>query len=288
MKSERIPWHLLAGLVLGLGLGLVISWVIAPAQYTDTPPSILRDDFKDSYRALIASAYASMDDLERAEERLATLGDANPVEALTVQAQRELAAGNTTKSEALAQLANDLAQQYAAITVSPTSTRFLTQTPGPTRTQRPVSTQGTEDVNATPEAPIATLTAIPISTRTPAATATAIPTVGAPYILVTQDEICSTNLSEGLLMVFVSDAAQKPVSGAEIVIEWDGNEEHFFTGLKPELGNGYADFSMQPNQSYALRLAAGSTATGGLSAPPCQDSNGNHYWGSLRLKFQQP
>ena len=145
-----------------------------------------------------------------------------------------------------------------------------------------------EDVNTTPEAPISTPTEVPIYTRTPAATTTAIPTVGAPYILITQDEICSTNISEGLLMVYVSDAAQKPVPGAEVIIEWDGNEEHFFTGLKPELGDGYADFLMEPNRSYALRLAVGSTATGGLSAPPCQDSNGNHYWGSLRLKFQQP
>lgn len=288
MKPERIPWHLLAGLILGLGLGLVISWVIAPAQYTDTPPSILRSDFKDSYRAQIAYAYAASGDLERAETRLATLADANPVAALTIQAQRELASGNTDLSETLAIMADALNQKYAAIKVSPTSTRFLTQTPGPTRTGTPPGANGTENPNVTPEPPIATLTVIPISTRTPSSTKTAIPTVGAPYILVTQDEICSANISEGLLMVYVSDAAQKPVPGVEVIVEWDGNEEHFFTGLKPELGDGYADFAMQPNRSYALRLAVGSTATGGLSTPPCQDSEGNHYWGSLRLKFQQP
>ena len=89
-------------------------------------------------------------------------------------------------------------------------------------------------------------------------------------------------------MVFVTDARQNPIPGVEVIVEWSGNEEHFFTGLKPELGKGYADFSMQPNQSYALRLATGSTAAGNLSAPPCQDTAGNHYWGSLRLRFQQP
>jgi len=76
--------------------------------------------------------------------------------------------------------------------------------------------------------------------------------------------------------------------GTEIIISWNGNEEHFFTGIKPELGNGYADFAMDPNQSYSLRLATGSTAVSGLSAPSCEDEDGNQYWGSLRLKFEQP
>ena len=286
MKTERIPWYLLAGLILGLGLGLVISWGIAPAEYTDTPPAILRSDFKDSSRSLIASAFMSTGDLERAETRLATLGDLNPVEALTAQAQRELANGNIETSEMLATLAKVLNEKYAELDaeVNPTATRFVTQIP---RTNRTATPRSTKESN-TPEPPIATPTDVPIYTRTPAPTSTAIPTIGAPYILMTQDEICSTNISEGLLMVFVSDAAQKPIPGVEVIVERNGNEEHFFTGLKPEIGAGYADFSMQPNQSYALRLATGSTAVGNLSAPPCQDDEGNYYWGSLRLRFQRP
>ncbi|MBT3336594.1 MAG: hypothetical protein HN855_12190 [Anaerolineae bacterium] len=288
MKTDRLPWHLLAGLILGLGLGLVISWGIAPLKYTDTPPSLLRGDFKDAYRALIASAYASTGDLERAEERLSALGDINSVEALAIQAQRAVAEGNTAQKDALAALASDLGENISSRGVTPTSTRFLTQTPGPTRTGTPPASEEGNNTETTPEPPDATLTPIPIYTRTPASTPTAIPTVGAPYILVTQDEICSTNISEGLLMVYVSDAAQKTVSGAEIIVEWDQEEEHFFTGLKPELGHGYADFAMEANKTYALRLATGSTAVGDLSSPPCQDSEGNHYWGSLRLRFQQP
>ena len=286
MKPERIPWYLLAGLILGLGLGLVISWGIAPAEYTDTTPAILRSDFKDSYRSLITSAFMSTGDLERAETRLATLGDLNPVEALTAQAQRELANGNIETSEMLATLAKVLNEKYAEldVEVNPTATRFVTQIPRTNRTATPGSTKESNTL----EPPIATPTDVPIYTRTPAPTSTAIPTIGAPYILMTQDEICSTNISEGLLMVFVSDAAQKPIPGVEVIVEWNGNEEHFFTGLKPEIGAGYADFNMQPNQSYALRLAAGSTAVSSLSAPPCQDDEGNYYWGSLRLRFQRP
>lgn len=288
MKTERIPWHLLAGLILGLGLGLLISWIIAPVKYTDTPPSLLRSDFKDAYRALIASAYTTTGDIERAEERLATLGDADPLEALAMQAQRTVAEGDTYQTDALAVLATDLGQEISFREVTPTSTRFLTQTPGPTPTKTPSPING-DDTNTTPEPPDPTLTPVPISTRTPASTSTTIPTVGAPYILIAQDEICSTNISEGLLMIYVTDSAQRPLPGVEIIVEWQQQEEeHFFTGLKPELGHGYADFAMEPAQVYALHLATGSTAVGDLSSPPCQDKEGNHYWGSLRLRFQRP
>ena len=290
MKMERIPWQLIAGLILGLGLGLLISWKIAPAEYTDTPPSILRSDFKDSYRALIASAYAATGDLERAETRLASLQDDNPVEALTVQAQRELAKGDLENSETLAGLAAALQASDPAALAALTATPITTRTPNvtPTVTLIIAGAEATEVIQQTPDIPINTPTEIPFNTPTPAPTSTPIPTVSAPFVLMTQDEICTESLSEGLLMVIVSDAAQRPIPGVEVIVEWSGHEEHFFTGLKPELGKGYADFAMQPNQSYAVRIATGSTAVANLSAPPCQDADGNHYWGSLRLSFQQP
>ena len=287
MKMDKIPWQLLAGLILGLGLGLLISWVIAPIEYIDAPLSILRSDFKDDYRSLIASAYASTSDLGRAEKRLATLGDANSIDLLESQAQRALASGEPSASRnAIAELAADLAQKKVSNLVTATSTRFLTQTslpPTPTGTP-PTPTK----IIATSEPATATLTPVPIYTRTPRSTTTASPTAGAPFMLLSQDEICSTNISEGLLMVYVSDSAQNSISGVEIIVERDGDEEHFFTGLKPELGHGYADYAMDASQRYSLHLAAGSTAVSELIAPPCQDSNGDHYWGSIRLRFQQP
>lgn len=291
MNMERIPWHLLIGLALGIGLGLVISWGIAPAAYTNTTPSTLRNNFKDSYRALIASAYTSTNDLERAQNRLTALEDENPVEALTIQAQRELATGDLQQSEALAGLAAALQTDGEPVTATkPTNTEPADQPLRATSTVTLIvpNHDATREPKSTPDIPISTPTDVPLSTRTPAPTSTPIPTIGAPYVLVTQDEVCSENISEGLLMVFVSDARQNPIPGVEVVVEWGGNEEHFYTGLKPELGRGYADFSMQPNQSYSLRLATGSTAVANLSAPACQDQDGNHYWGSLRLRFQQP
>jgi hypothetical protein len=286
MKKIFDSWHLLVGIILGLGLGLLISWVISPVELTDAPPSLLRTDFKDGYRALIASAYATTGDLERAEERLATLNDPDILAVLENQVERSLANGEAPESlEAITILAAALKGESSTAQITNTPIPFHTQTPSPpTQTGTPPTPTNT----STPEAATATLTPVPINTRTPRATMAASLTPSAPYILATQDEVCSTNISEGLLMVYVSDSSKKAVAGAEIIIEWDGKEEHFFTGLKPELGNGYADFAMDENKNYSLRLAAGSVAVSGLGAPPCQDDDGNHYWGSVRLRFEQP
>lgn len=88
--------------------------------------------------------------------------------------------------------------------------------------------------------------------------------------------------------MIVSDKAAEQVPGVKITITWNGGEEHFFTGFKPELGNGYADYVMPPDILYTLHLADGSVYAYDLSAPTCKTENEELYWGGLRLKFQQP
>jgi hypothetical protein len=76
--------------------------------------------------------------------------------------------------------------------------------------------------------------------------------------------------------------------GIKIVITWDGGEEGFFTGLKPELGDGYADYLMTPNITYTVQLASGSDVATGVSAPTCQASDGGTFLGGIKLTFQRP
>ena len=89
-------------------------------------------------------------------------------------------------------------------------------------------------------------------------------------------------------MVYVNDAAQKQIAGVEIIIEWNGQEEHFFTGLKPEMGPGYADFTLLPDIFYTLRLGQGGEPVSDLYAFECELPGGIHYWGAWRLEFLQP
>lgn len=91
MHDRRGSWYLLTGVIIGIALGLIYSWLISPVKYVDAPPYALRADYKDTYRILVAEAYLYSKDLVRAEVRLAQLKDDETVQTLTKQAQRALA-----------------------------------------------------------------------------------------------------------------------------------------------------------------------------------------------------
>ena len=74
----------------------------------------------------------------------------------------------------------------------------------------------------------------------------------------------------------------------EIDITWENGEEKFFTGLKPEIDIGYADFIMTPDVAYSVQLASGSDIAAGLIAPTCQNPAGESYTGGIKLTFQRP
>ncbi len=286
MKIKHFPWEWLLALVAGFGLGLAYAWVIAPAQYIDAEPHTLRDDFKDHFRTAIAAAYSSNADLERARARLALLGDPNPSQALTAQAQRMLATGASPDTvQQVALLASALEGQVTvisptALTVNPNSSgvSILPINTAKTQTGTPESILATEPTST----PIPDLTATPKPSRTPT------PTLGAPFQLVGQDTLCDQELAEGLLQIVVTNASRKQIPGIEIIIIWTGGEEHIFTGLKPELGHGYADYLMENDVIYSIHMADGGTPASDISSPGCTATDGNPYSGGVRITFQQP
>ncbi|MFZ5908801.1 MAG: hypothetical protein ACOYYU_02150 [Chloroflexota bacterium] len=284
MKVKRLPWLSLLALALGFGLGLGYAWLVSPLGAVDASPRALRADFKDAFRSAIAAAYAATGDLERARARLELLGDPDPAQALTAQAQRMLAAGEPLESaRQVALLASILqGQEVAASPPAPLPTN--TGLPSPTASQDTATPETSLPVTETQPAGAS----IPAATLTPRPTRTPTPTLGAPYQLVGQDTVCESELAEGLLQIIVTNAARRPVPGAEIIIAWSSGEEHIFTGLKPELGNGYADFVMAPGALYSARMADGGTPAADLSAPACTAADGSEYYGGLRLTFQQP
>jgi hypothetical protein len=70
---------ILLSLLLGIALGLVYGWVIAPVQYTDITPDGLRIDYRTDYVLMAAEAYRSEQDPALAARRLALLGSEPPV-----------------------------------------------------------------------------------------------------------------------------------------------------------------------------------------------------------------
>ena len=256
---RRIPFDLLLALLAGLGLGLLYSWVLSPLRVVDSEPIALRADFKDQYRSAIAAAFNSTGNLERAQARLSLLGDANPVEELNAQAQRLLASGEIQQADDLAALASALTQgnAFAAPVESPTANSPATAQPTSPANEA-IPTSATQEIfTSTPEIiPTETI----VFAATPRPTRTPVPTLGSPFALTGQESICDSNLPDGLLQILVLNPNRRQVPGAEVRITWDGGEDQFFTGLKPELGNGYADFIMTPEINYTVQLAQGSDA----------------------------
>lgn len=281
MNKKRFPWELILALTVGLALGLLYAWMIAPVEVVDAVPAALRADFKDQYRAIIAAAYAANGDLARAESRLALLGDADAYAALSAQAQRTLSNGNSLQSYQLAQLASAL-QRGAPSSIPTTPTGFVAQ--AVTSTESVATSANPADTAL----PVSTEDDLSVYTPTPRATRTPIPPPGAAFVSLEQETFCDESLAEGLLQVFTITANRRQIPGVELILSWAGGEEHFFSGLKPELGNGYADAILSENISYTLRVASGGEILSGLVTPACQRASGESYLGSIKITFYRP
>jgi len=290
---KRFPWDILLTLLVGLGLGLAYAWTISPRSLIDSEPVTLRADFKDQFRAAIAASYAATGNLPRAQARLDLLGKNDYAESLNAQAQREIASGQLQQADQLAALA--LALETGASLPPPITPTFdvivpLVTEPSITPFPSPEDIQFV--ITETPiiesvETPFVPTQPIP-NTATPRPTRTPLPTQGAPFRLTALDTVCDSNLPKNLLQVIVYDSNRRQLAGVKVIVAWDSGEDEFFTGLKPELGNGYADFVMDPGTSYSVQLGLGSEISTEITSPACQASNGESFNGGYKITFQQP
>jgi len=296
---RRFPWGILFALLIGLGAGLAYAWIIAPQNISNSNPDTLRADFKDQFRVAIAASYAATGNLPRAQARLALLGDDNLAEALSAQAQREIANGQFIQADQLVALASVFETGVEVIPLPITSTLEFIQpvtvepsfTPPPFPTDIPFVETGTPDFieTSTPSLEAQFITPQPNpNTITPRPTRTALPTQGAPFRLTATDIVCDPNLPENLLQVIVYNSNRRQLAGVKVIVTWDSGEDEFFTGLKPELGNGYADFEMTVGTSYTVQLGLGSEVALNITPNTCQLPDGESYKGGYKLTFQQP
>ena len=294
MEPRRPPIYLLTGLIIGLALGMIYAWVLTPSEALETEPIMLRTDFKDTYRELIARAYLSNSDLGRAKAHLALLEDEDPVRALAVQAQLTLGEGENSPARALGMLATAL---QAEIDGSPlansgeqiTTPEQLGSGPGNTPTPATETPPAAISIGNTPseadeeESPDTT----PTASITPTAKPTSTATPGPPFVLQEFFVECNPEINPPQIQVFVRDAAGNPVPGVAIVISWDGFTNRFVTGLHPTYGLGYADYDMDPAVTYSLRIEDGGEPIKSIAGQICEDGP-NSYYGSWRFNFVQP
>jgi hypothetical protein len=262
----RVGWFLLVlGLAIGFILGLYYTWQVNPVEHQIASPGDLSETFQDQYRTLIAVAYESSGDIKRALRRLEQFGDTDPALTMSALSQQLLAEDRS----------NEEVRAVAALAAA------LAEIPAPkASTPETISTKIGSAMVQPPGATTPTITSRPASTLTP--------TTSPFFRLISKRKICDADLSPPLIQVNILDARGDPVPGTEVKIIWDLGEEHFFTGLKPELGLGYADFAMTEGMVYSLQLVKGSEPVSGLQSEACQGEGGQTFPGSWMLVFQAP
>jgi hypothetical protein len=256
------------GLIVGLGLGLLYAYVIDPVDVADTTLASLRVEYKAEMTQLVADAYAVDRDLERARARLTSLGESDPAQAVTALAQRAAVSGaDKFRVQALANLALALGAPPALVPSPGGPTALPRFTPTPTLEPAPTV--------------IPTATPIPLPTRPPS------PTPPGRFQLATTETFCLSN-PQPLLQIIAQDAVGNGLPGVEVIVEWAGGQDRFFTGLKPELGLGYGDFVLEPNLDYTVRLTSDPAAEYPVRSEPCADPNGRQTATTVQLIFRQP
>lgn len=247
--ERKPPLFLLTGLVFGLLLGLVLTWLVWPPRVTEVGPANLAGPYRTQYRLMTALAFAASTDLGRAEARLALLGDSDPVRALSSQAQEALASSDTQReARALASLADELGAYLASMQA--TAEAVNTPNPGEQTASTPIEAVGE----------------------------------GAAYFLDDQQLTCESAEAPPYVKIFIFDLKRNPQAGVQLALSSEEAEAKFSTGQRPEMSPGYAEYPLTPGVAYTLSIQ-GIQMLSGLQAAACQTEEGEPAWGSWLLLF---
>jgi hypothetical protein len=88
-----------------------------------------------------------------------------------------------------------------------------------------------------------------------------------PYRVVERQQVCGDPDWVSVLQIYVQDVEGQGLPNVEVQVSWEGGWNHFFTGLKPEIDSGYADFQMSPGQVYDVVVWG--TQVGDISTEGC-------------------
>lgn len=258
------------GYLVGLGLALVVAWVLWPTDYSNSTPADLRSVHRDDYIRMIAAKYMLDADLPLAQRQLAALGLPQAVNDVARLARAE---SSPERQQALIHLALDLQNPAAVVTRTIPARVSATSAAGATSvapTPRP-------NLSSTP-----TLLAHMTLEPTPIAP-TALPNLAAPFFRLTERvRIACGESGEGTIQVIVRESQGREVPGIAVEVAWSYGHETFYTGLKPERGLGLADYAAEPG-TYTIRLTenARSDVVSGLqidSPDECSPAGGTRGW----------
>jgi hypothetical protein len=166
------------------------------------------------------------------------------------------------------------------IIVPPTAMPTVEATVTPTPTEVPP--EPTPTSTEPPPEPSATATQPP---PTAAPSSTPGPDVG--FEVAEQEDLgCSGEGAGDYILVYVRDEDGRGLAGVEVMVSGPEGEDSFFTGLKPEVGPGFADFLVTAPGTYAVQVLDGTSqvAEGLDFADSCPAETPHHSWSVIFRK----
>lgn len=255
---------------VGLIAGAAYARLIDPLRVTDASPAQVTATYRQAWIVMAAEALAQDGDWERTRARLDTLRDPALPQTVKDLFQQVDAQGSRTAARALAQLADRLGARTAGMSVY-LVTPGVTPAPGSNSSQP--ATPSRASASPTPEPVAIGKSPTPAATPTPtprAATPSPVPTYNPAYQIISQIAECTRPPAMPQIRVTVQDAAGQALPGVRVWLTWDGGDDRFVTGLKPEVNAGYGDFDMLPNRNYNVSIERReSVIASGLQAEAC-------------------
>jgi len=75
-EQSKKPWVIIvAGLLVGLILGLIYAWAVNPVQWTDAPIDMLRPELQEEYMRMAIDSYSVNQDVAQAQARYNAVGE---------------------------------------------------------------------------------------------------------------------------------------------------------------------------------------------------------------------
>ena len=271
-RGLRSPAHFLffVGAFGGICLGLILTWASVPTA-TPGKAAVLRGVEPELYAALVAQAWSVDGDHDRAEGRLeASNPGVIPAQHMADMACRLAATDFVTSPGGLAALRSmmDFYQREGrgscadklmpALEMDSLLLSDSSPTPLPSATLAPPPSK-------TP-APLVTALASPTATSAPTVTAGPL----REFALVGLGAFCDAE-RPALLAVYVQERNGRGIPGMALRVRWDSGEDRFFSGLKPELGLGYADFVMQVDEQYHVDMPGRAESSPVFATGDCVD-----------------
>jgi hypothetical protein len=280
-----VSWTgLILGIILGVTGGLGFAWSSSPVEEFDTAPWQLKQEDKEKYVVAIILQWSYDGDLGSAINRLLDLklkGD-DPIQQVADIACK-LASSDYVNNNSGMRAIRTMIQFY--------------ELQGRTGCAEVLLPAYTPQAQITIVPPTATPTVPPPPSKTPTPQDAVRPST-TPFIVIVPttppqldfrivrlEPFCDVELA-GVIEVRVQQPNADPIPGQAVRVRWDGGQDTFLTGMKPERGMDYADYAMETGKGYTVEIPGRSNPSQPMNAVSCTTENGQESIQSYRVFFR--